>query len=129
MAVVHEGFRRAQLILRALRAQSIPLRTGCDKVTRRANFPFRRRANHFLDSRHPVPEEGALAIVTERWDGMRWTRRHRARDGIAGRDKLRERSQDVLTSGVEAYGKVVWIRRLSGWCQVCGRQVGPTGRG
>ena len=23
---------------------------------------------------HPVPEEGALAIVTERWDGMRWTR-------------------------------------------------------
>src|SRR6187200_852048 len=36
--------------------------------------------------------EGALAIVTERWDGMRWTRRHRARDGTAGRDKLRERS-------------------------------------
>jgi hypothetical protein len=33
-----------------------------------------------------------LAIVTERWDGMRWTLRHRARDGIAGRDKLRERS-------------------------------------
>jgi hypothetical protein len=32
-----------------------------------------------------------LAIVTERWDGMRWTRRHRARDGIAGRNKLRER--------------------------------------
>jgi hypothetical protein len=34
---------------------------------------------------HPVPEEGALAIVTERWDGMWWTRRYRARDGIAGR--------------------------------------------
>ena len=33
-----------------------------------------------------------MAIVTERWDGMWWTRRHRARDGIAGRDKLRERS-------------------------------------
>jgi len=33
-----------------------------------------------------------LAIVTERWDGMWWTRRHRARDGKAGRDKLRERS-------------------------------------
>src|SRR6202051_1713801 len=55
---------------------------------------------------HPVPEEGALAIVTERWDGMRWTRRHRARDGIAGRDKLRERSQDALTSGAEADGEV-----------------------
>src|SRR6266852_45753 len=70
MAVVHEGFRRAQLILRALRAQSIPLRTGCDKVTRRAKFRFRRRANHREDSRHPVPEEGALAIVTKRWDGI-----------------------------------------------------------
>ena len=33
-----------------------------------------------------------MAIVTERWDGMRWTRRHRARTGIAGRDQLRERS-------------------------------------
>jgi hypothetical protein len=57
---------------------------GCDKSTRRANFPFRRRANHHYDSRHPVPEEGALAIVTERWDGIavdaaascaRWDRR------------------------------------------------------
>jgi hypothetical protein len=46
----------------------------------------------FLKLTHPVPKEGALAIVTERWDGMRWTLRHRARDGIAGRDKLRERS-------------------------------------
>jgi hypothetical protein len=50
-----------------------------------------------------------LAIVTERWDGMRWTRRYRARDGIAGRDKFRERSQDVLTSGAKAYGEVMWI--------------------
>jgi len=49
-----------------------------------------------------------LAIVTERWDGMWWTRRHRARDGIAGRDKLRERSEGVPTSGAKAYGKVVW---------------------
>jgi hypothetical protein len=42
------------------------------------NFHFRRRANHLYDSRRPVPEEGALAIVTERWDGMWWTRRCRA---------------------------------------------------
>jgi hypothetical protein len=33
-------------------------------------FRLTRRANQFYDSRHPVPEEGALAIVTERWDGM-----------------------------------------------------------
>ena len=42
---------------------------GCDKLTRRAKSHFRRRANHLYDSRHPVPEEGALAIVTKRWDG------------------------------------------------------------
>src|SRR6195256_871226 len=64
---------------------SILLHRTCDKLTRRVKFRFRRRANHLYDSRHPVPEEGALAIVTERWDGMRWMRRHRARDGIAGR--------------------------------------------
>jgi hypothetical protein len=83
-------------------------RSACDKLTRRAKFSFRRRANRLYDSRHPVPKEGALAIVTERWDGMWWTRRHRARDGMAGRDKLRERSWDVLTSGAEAYGEDVW---------------------
>ena len=65
---------------------------GCDKSTRRVKFRFRRRANHLYDSCHPVPGEGALALVTERWDGMRWTRGHCARNGIAGRDKLRERS-------------------------------------
>jgi hypothetical protein len=78
-------------------------------------------------SPHPVLEEGALAIVTERWDGMWWTRRHRARDGIAGRDKLRERSQDVLTSGAEAYGKTVWTRCLNGRHQVFRRCESPTG--
>ena len=63
------------------------------KLTRRVKFRLTPSAQiTFTTSRHPVPEEGALAIVTERWDGMRWTRRHRARDGIAGRDKLRERS-------------------------------------
>jgi hypothetical protein len=39
-------------------------RRGCDKTTRRADFRCRRRANHIYDSRHPVPGEGALAIVT-----------------------------------------------------------------
>jgi len=68
-----------------------------------------------------------LAVVTERWDGMRWTRRHRARDGIAGRDKLRERSQGVPTSGAEAYGEVVWFRCLSGRRQVFRRRESPTG--
>ena len=42
--------------------------------------------------------------------GLRWTRRHRARDGIAGRNELRRRSQDAGTTGVEAYGEGVWSR-------------------
>jgi len=63
----------------------MPDPTGCDKSTRRVKFRFRRRANHLYDSCHPVPEEGALAIVTERWDGMRWTLRRRARGVFAGR--------------------------------------------
>ncbi len=114
-------------ILQVLSSALLLLHHGCDKSTRRVKFRFRRRANQFYDSRHPVPEEGALAIVTERWDGMWWTRRHRARDGMAGRDKLRERSEGVRTSGAEAYGKIVWIRRLSGRRQVFRRCESPTG--
>ena len=40
------------------------VQAGRGKSTRRADFYFRRRANHIYDSRHPVPGEGALAIVT-----------------------------------------------------------------
>src|ERR1700730_25962 len=47
-----------------------------------------------------------------RWDG---------RAGFAAR----ERSQDVLTSGAEAYGKVVWSWRLSGRRQVLRRGEKP----
>ena len=64
----------------------------CDKLTRRAKFRFPIGQITFRNHAILSPEEGALAIVTERWDGMRWTRRHRARNRIAGRDKLRERS-------------------------------------
>ena len=84
---------RSSICRRAARpAAFLPSHHSCDKLTRRAKFRFFRRANHLYNSCHPVPLEGALAIVTERWDGMRWTRRHRARKRIAGRDKLRERS-------------------------------------
>jgi hypothetical protein len=37
------------------------------------------------NSRHPVPQEGRIAIVTDVGHGMRWTRQRLARDGIAGR--------------------------------------------
>ena len=87
--------RAALIFVRTARASTpgtFLLRHACDKLTRRVKIRFFRRANHPYNSPHPVPEEGALAIVTERWDGMRWTHWHRARDGTAGRDKLRERS-------------------------------------
>ena len=50
---------------------------------------------------------------------MRWTRRCRARDGMAGRSfGLVSDLQNARTSGAEAYGEVVWSWRLSGWRQV-----------
>jgi hypothetical protein len=100
-------------------------RRDCGKTTRRANCAFAVGQINFRTHSHPVPWEGALAIVTERWDGMRWTRRHRARDGIAGRDQLRERSQGAPTSDAAGYGKVVWFRRLSGRRQVFRRRARP----
>jgi hypothetical protein len=100
-------FAALAMTLMDLAVPSISENSACGKITRRAKFPFRRRANHLYDSRHPVPEEGALAIVTERWDGMRWTRRYRAQGGFAGRI-FRERSAKRQTYDTEAYGEVVW---------------------
>ena len=42
---------------------------GCDKLTRRAKFRLTRRANQWLNSRHPVPPEGRFAIVTDEGQG------------------------------------------------------------
>jgi hypothetical protein len=66
---------------------------GCGKLTRRVKFRFRCRAKHLYDSCHPVPpRKGRWPSSPNVGMGLRWTQRHRARDGIAGRDKLRERS-------------------------------------
>jgi hypothetical protein len=69
-----------------------------------------------------------LAIVTERLDGMWWTRRHRARDGIAGRDKFRERLPDVLTKRtVKSCGSdasMVVVKSCGGAKARPGRSVG-----
>ena len=71
-----------------------------------------------------------MAIVTERWDGIAVD----AKASCAERDQqggINSVSglQNAQTSGAGAYGKIVWTRRLCGWRQVCGRHVGPTGRG
>jgi hypothetical protein len=42
---------------------------GCGKTTRRANFPFRRRANHFYKFARLTRQEGRIAIVTKRGMG------------------------------------------------------------
>ena len=53
----------------------------------------------FPKGKSPLQIHAILSRSKGRWPsspnvgmGLRWTRRHRARDGIAGRDKLRERS-------------------------------------
>jgi hypothetical protein len=54
----------------------------------------------------PHPREGALAIVTKRWDGMRWTRQRQA--FLAPDEAL------------SAYGEVVWSWRRGCWRQARG---------
>jgi hypothetical protein len=81
---------------------------GRDKITRRAKFRLTCGANQFYEFARLTPKEGRIAIVTNvGWDavdaaasGARWD----CRAGFTAR----ERSQDVLTSGAEAYGKIVW---------------------
>ena len=46
---------------------------------------------------------------------------------VAGRDQLREPPNGGQTDGIVAYGKIVWIRRLSGRRQVLRRRESPTG--
>src|SRR5882724_2207800 len=59
----------------------------CEKI-----FRLTRRANHFYNSRRPVPKEGRCATSSTR-EGMRWTRLRRETNGAArGR-----RSRVVLT--------------------------------
>ena len=65
---------------------------ACDKTTRRAKFPFPRRANHWLKSARLARSEGACARH-ERCGGMRWTR------------------VTAQTSTVTADGEVAWSWR------------------
>jgi hypothetical protein len=72
-------------------------------------FRFTRRANHLYKFAPSQPTTGRIAIVTDVGHGMRWTRQHFARDGIAGRvDEASERSPSERTRDVAAYGEVVW---------------------
>ncbi len=60
-----------------------------------------------------------MAIVTERWDGMRWTLRHRARNGIAVRDKLRQRSLERADERCRSVRRNRVVLAPQGWRQAC----------
>jgi hypothetical protein len=48
-----------------------PRRRGCGKLTRRANFPLSRRANHSYNFARLTRQEGRIAIVTNAgWDAV-----------------------------------------------------------
>jgi hypothetical protein len=65
-------------------------------------FRLTRRANHFYNSRRPVPKEGRCATSSTR-EGMRWTRLRRETNGAAcGR-----RSRVVLTP--RRWRQVSWL--------------------
>ena len=105
------------------------LRRNCDKITRRVKFRFSRRANHPYELTPSCPLRKG-----------RWPSSPNVGTGCGGRGGIVRGMglqgginsvsglQDVLTSGVEAYGKIVWTRRLSGRRQVCGRQSARPGR-
>ena len=55
-------------------------------------FRFAPTPNQPYNFGHPVPRRGALAIVTKRWGGLRWTRQRQARKMFAGRFSVSEHS-------------------------------------
>src|ERR1700704_3331468 len=76
---------------------------GCGKITRRANFRFRRRANQFYQLARLTPKEGRIAIVTNaRWDAVDAAasgEQVNCRAGF-GLSQTRERSNGAQTNGV-----------------------------
>jgi hypothetical protein len=69
---------------------------NCPSLSRKI-FRFAIAPNHIYSFRHPSPQEGRFAIVTDVGHGMRWTH-------IAGRNVC-------ATSGGGADGEVVWSWR------------------
>jgi len=69
-------------------------------------FPFAPDPNHFHNSRHPVPHEGRIAIVTDAgWDAV---------DTVT-----------PLTNGADVDGEVVWSRRPDAGVKFCGMRCRP----
>jgi hypothetical protein len=108
IAVAHEVFRGAQPVLNALGARIDPAAPPLRQINPTGKISLSSSGKSGLGPPPSCPRGRGVGHRHERWDGMRWTRQCRARDGMAGRASARERSQDVLTSDAEAYGEVVW---------------------
>ena len=83
-------------------------------------FPLSLSGKSLLELPTSCPQGRALAIVTNVGTGCGGRSGVVRAMGWQGGLRARERSQDVLTSGAEAYGEVVWSWRLNGWRQVFG---------
>ena len=83
--------------------------SACGKITRRARFRWSRRANRFYKFARLVPKEGRIAIVTKRGMGCGGRGGIVRAMGLQGGLNSVSGHRNALTSGAEAYGKIVWI--------------------
>src|SRR3981081_1611090 len=120
--LLHRGLQRQQPGVRYFPGRR--LRT-CDKITRRAIFRFRRRANHLYKLARPTRQEGRIAIVTNAgWDAV--DAAGAARRAVAGRRTTREGQTARRTTALVAYGKTVWSRHPL-LVPSCRWRIDPTG--
>src|SRR5260221_4307192 len=76
----HGRKRRSALLVEAVEASSTPLHVQADLSNHPAKkFLFLPPPNQFWKSRHPGPQEGRIAIVTDVGLGERWTRQRLAK--------------------------------------------------
>src|SRR4030088_3338501 len=126
--LLHRGLQRQQPGVRYFPGRR--LRT-CDKITRRAIFRFRRRANHLYKLARLTREEGRIAIVTKAgWDAVDAAALGVKRDGRAGfglsqtRERSTARRRTMLLRTVKSCGSGTRC-----WCQVGGGMPARPGAG
>jgi hypothetical protein len=107
-------------------------------VGRRCNFPVESLLQKYFaspvgqiistNSRHPVPLQGRIAIVTDAgWDAVDAAASGVKRDAGRVRLRIRERSNGALTNDVASVRRSRVVLTPRRWRQVRGCYVGPTG--
>jgi hypothetical protein len=105
---------------------------------RRCNFPVESPLQKYFaspvgqiistNSRHPVPLQGRIAIVTDAgWDAVDAAASGVKRDAGRVRLRIRERSNGALTNDVASVRRSRVVLTPRRWRQVRGCYVGPTG--